>query len=801
MIRLQTLGALDLRASDGGSLYQILRQPKRLALLAYLAIEKPGQFHRRDHLLGLFWPEQDENRGRAALSQAIHKLRQGLGKDVIINRGDEEIGVDSTQLWCDAAAFQQQLANKQFADAIALYQGELFPGFFLEESDGFEHWLEQKREELKRCAMRAATALADAAEAKSDYDDVVLWLRRAISYFPYDETLHRRLIAALDGAGDRAAALRAYEELEQVLRTEFESEPSAETRSLIESVRSRSEAQPVALPLSGPMRRAHDARGIVKPPRSRRALIASVASALLIATVVVWGSVALREPQPTAPVNRIAVLFFNTTQTAELGHIAEGLTTSLIDQLGQVRQIEVISQNGVRPFRGDSIPVDSIARQLDVGTIVGGSISQSGDVLRVTVEMIKGANGVVVRTRKFERPAGELFALLDDVTNEVGSFLRVSLGEEVKLQQYRSETRSVEAWQTLHLGETALADADDALARGDSIAGKIGFARAESLFTRAGRLDRKWAAPVVGRSRGYEKRAWYALLTGGGPAAALQLFDRAEEVSDSALQRDQRSAAAYEARGIARFGQWTFAAPQRGANGALLGEAERDLVTALRLAPDRVRAQSALSFVYDMQGRFAQAREAAQRALDADPYLSDADQIVTRLFETSFETGDESEAGHWCDEIRRRMSGRWPGAWCDLLLLGWSTSSKADERKALYILETFGPRDAEPMRRAMRPRLTMLAAAAVARAGDSQKAEEMIKTARDAAPYDPELLHLEAAVRMRMGDLPRAESLLRDYLVGNPNAKQRVANRRIFEPLRASLLTRTASLPTVTDRR
>ncbi|HEY0810230.1 MAG TPA: hypothetical protein VGD49_08720, partial [Longimicrobiales bacterium] len=145
MIRLQTLGALDLRASDGGSLYQILRQPKRLALLAYLAIEKPGQFHRRDHLLGLFWPEQDENRGRAALSQAIHKLRQGLGKDVIINRGDEEIGVDSTQLWCDAAAFQQQLADKQFAEAMALYQGELFPGFFLEESEGFEHWLELKR--------------------------------------------------------------------------------------------------------------------------------------------------------------------------------------------------------------------------------------------------------------------------------------------------------------------------------------------------------------------------------------------------------------------------------------------------------------------------------------------------------------------------------------------------------------------------------------------------------------------------------------------------------------------------------
>ena len=91
MIRLQTLGSLDLRAADGRSLHEILRQPKRLALLAYLAIEKPGQFHRRDHLLGLFWPEQDLKGGRAALTQSVHKLRQALGKDVIVNRGGRAV--------------------------------------------------------------------------------------------------------------------------------------------------------------------------------------------------------------------------------------------------------------------------------------------------------------------------------------------------------------------------------------------------------------------------------------------------------------------------------------------------------------------------------------------------------------------------------------------------------------------------------------------------------------------------------------------------------------------------------------
>src|SRR5688500_20352266 len=109
MIRLKTLGSLDLRAPDGTILQPILRQPKRIALLAYLSIEKPGQFHRRDELLGLFWPESDLRGGRASLSQAIHFLRQYLGKDAIVDRGADEIGIAPDLMWCDAAALHEAL--------------------------------------------------------------------------------------------------------------------------------------------------------------------------------------------------------------------------------------------------------------------------------------------------------------------------------------------------------------------------------------------------------------------------------------------------------------------------------------------------------------------------------------------------------------------------------------------------------------------------------------------------------------------------------------------------------------------
>lgn len=791
MIRLQTLGSLDLRAADGPSLHQILRQPKRLALLVYLAIEKPGAFHRRDHLLGLFWPEADERGGRASLSQAVHFLRQALGKDVIINRGDEEIGVSADQLWCDASAFQQLVHEKRFGDAMGLYQGELLPSFFVDESDGFEQWLELKRSDLKRAAMRAATALADAAEAKADYDDVVHWLRRAISYFPYDETLHRRLIAALDGAGDRAAALRAYEELEQILRTEFEAEPSAETRSLIDAVRARSEAQSLpqlnVTPINGGSRYVPPL-----PLRSQRKLIAASAVMVLIASALLWGSVAFRDPQPAAPVNRIAVLFFNDeTPNDELEHIAEGLTTSLIDQLGQIRQLEVISQNGVRPFRGDSIPLDSIARQLDVGTIVGGSVAQSGDVLRVKVEMIKGSSGVVARTKLFQRPTGELFALLDDVSREVGSFLRESLGEEIKLQAYRSETQSVSAWQAVQRAEQFLSDADSAADAGQANTAKTLFVRADSLLELAARLDDDWAIPLVVRARSHEMRAWLALV--GRDSGPLQHLDKALHSTEAALQRDDRSPAAYEARGRIRYFRWllfpsTIAEAERH-----LGKAERDLQRALELDPNRARAENTLSLLYESQGRFAEARDAAARALRADAYLDEANQVVIRLFQSSFEVGDDTEAGYWCDEVRRRMAGRWPAAYCDLVLLAWSQNVSRDARKALHILENFGENDRAELRAAMRPRLTILAAAVVAREGDTKRVEQMLAEARTAAPADAELLQFEAALRVQMADYENARRLLAEYLKRNPTAQQRLEESRIFKPLRSRLFTGAAA--------
>src|ERR1700752_3107308 len=94
MLRLTTLGAIDLRDRRGHPVREILGQPKRLALLIYLAVEcrRSGGPVARDQLLALFWPESDAAHARNTLSQALHQLRQTLRLEVIEMHGATAVG-------------------------------------------------------------------------------------------------------------------------------------------------------------------------------------------------------------------------------------------------------------------------------------------------------------------------------------------------------------------------------------------------------------------------------------------------------------------------------------------------------------------------------------------------------------------------------------------------------------------------------------------------------------------------------------------------------------------------------------
>ena len=236
MIRLQLLGKLEVTDSSGTSVRSVVTQSRRVALLAYLAAAEPHGFHRRDKLLALLWPEYEEARARAALRKALHFLRHELGP-VIVNRGDQEIGIDPDQLQCDARELVERLEEGDWENALPLYQGDLLDGFFISEAPEFHNWLDEARTQLRQRAIRAALQLADARAKRRESSAAKSWSGWATSRAPYDEGVLRHRLEILAVLGDRAGALKIYQEFADRLLSDLEVEPSPETEAYVEHLR------------------------------------------------------------------------------------------------------------------------------------------------------------------------------------------------------------------------------------------------------------------------------------------------------------------------------------------------------------------------------------------------------------------------------------------------------------------------------------------------------------------------------------------------------------------------------------
>src|ERR1043166_3131302 len=210
MLELRTLGVVDLRTAAGREIHAVVRQPQRFGLPAWRALAAPGGFVRRDTLLGLFWPELDEEHARGALRRSLYFLRRALGggDEVLIGRGDEEVCLAGERLWCDAVAFREAVKAEDLAGALALYQGDLLEGFYVAGAPEVGDWLDRERRRLREDAALAARRLARGSGGKDGGGDPAeqsRWARRALELDEGDEEM-RSLLGRLRRAGVGPAA-------------------------------------------------------------------------------------------------------------------------------------------------------------------------------------------------------------------------------------------------------------------------------------------------------------------------------------------------------------------------------------------------------------------------------------------------------------------------------------------------------------------------------------------------------------------------------------------------------------------
>lgn len=597
MIELRLLGVLDLRREGAEPFTAILSQPKRLALLAYLALAPEQSFRRRDSIAALLWPEQDQEHSRGSLRQALRFLRRELGDELIRNRGEEEIGLDSSLIRCDVVAFKRAIAAGRPEEAARLYQGGLLPGFFVAEAaPEFDQWLDAERSRMRGLAADALWAATEGHRQQDAFAEAITTARRAVRLSPDDETGVRRLLRLLDEAGDRAGAMAAYEEFEARLKKEYQGAPSVETQKLIGSIRSRvlppGQAAPKPAVAGAVGGDAAPVAAPTLPPQPRRFALPALISAAVVVVAAFFVMRALQTPKGISPTATVAVLPIQdlTGDTTE-ATVAEAATDELITDLAQIGSLRVINRRTMMLYRGSKEPLDSIARMLGAGMVVTSTIERRGEDAELRVQLVAAGDPGAVWARNFSGIRGELPGWLQDVTQAVAEYARIELtgSEQAALAARRRvdpaafELYTKGRWWWNRRGQANLQKALD-------------------FFEKALEVDPSYAQAWSGRADAFAQMGY------GGYLPPEEAFTKAKAAARRALDFDSTLGEPHAALGFSMmYFDWDWAG------------AEREFRRAVARTFSYATAHEWYGLFLAAMGRFPEAESEGRIAQELDP--------------------------------------------------------------------------------------------------------------------------------------------------------------------------------------
>lgn len=568
MIELHTLGRLEL-SHGGRALDRVLAQPKRTALLVYVAAARPPGFRTRDTLCALLWPESNERRARASLRKSIHFLRRHLGADAFRARGDG-LDVNRDLVWCDATAMITAIENDDRQAAVELYGGEFMAGFHVSGVPDLERWLDQERTFLRHAALDAAQRASEELTDRGNAFEAVRLARRATEIQPRDERAARRLMELLHGFGDRAGALRVFEKLAGDLRSHLGMEPSEETRALVArwrapdathdgeqrvaAGRTESPSPRPAEPSRPPDTEHADRRHVSTDARWRGLGIALGTAAILVALWLGRGAVTTTGTTETATTTSgrppvLAVFPFENLLAGgdSLEWLTAGLHEQVIHELAGVPGIRVVSRTSALAHARSAQAVSEAADLLGATFVLQGSVRGNQEQLRATLHLVEAETGL-------EQWSGEYDVALGDGFLRAQARLGAVVAQVVGASFRPGAERSADPRLTVH------PDAVRAYLQGRHLWRNLGAPPSDSASARF-RLAVD-IAPDFALAWASLAETWLASAHFGTPPHVA--FPRADSAAIQALSRDPDLAEAHVAIADARFHyDWNWAAAER----------------------------------------------------------------------------------------------------------------------------------------------------------------------------------------------------------------------------------------------
>ncbi len=260
MLSIETFGNLTIEF-DGEPITSFSSR-KAEALLIYLAVERETA-HRRESLFTLLWPGMPEKSARHNLRQLLYALRQTFPavtalegeKTVPLLRADRQTIQINPQaaVTVDVHQLDQLLEGTQVHDhlnlgscerclpaleaAVDMYRSDFLRDFYLEDSNPFEDWVQANREAYCARGLETLETLTEIYIHKGAYDMARSYADQQLKIDPLRERAYRQLMELLSKSGQRAEALRVYQQCAQVLEIELGTHPSRETTALFEIIR------------------------------------------------------------------------------------------------------------------------------------------------------------------------------------------------------------------------------------------------------------------------------------------------------------------------------------------------------------------------------------------------------------------------------------------------------------------------------------------------------------------------------------------------------------------------------------
>ena len=315
--------------------------------------------------------------------------------------------------------------------------------------------------------------------------------------------------------------------------------------------------------------------------------------------------------------NRIAVLpFANMSPDPNDEYFADGMTEELIDRLAQVKSLRVIARTSVMSYKGEKKKASQIAKELEVGTLIEGSVRKAANRVRVTVQLVSGGTEEHLWSSHYDGSLEDIFAVQSEIAEKVAGELRVHLLDSEKQTIEEKDTENSEAYTLFLRGRELLREGSEPEIR-----------RALGLLEKAVGMDPAFAKALTGIARCYQ------LLGNNGYEPYWESIAKAKVPLRRALELDPGLAEAHASLSLMLLNEDDFTG------------AEAEAKQAIQLNPSLPEGYDALSNIAWIKEDLAEGTRLVEAYYRLDPlrptYVGDRGTLL-------FYLGREREAlEHW----------------------------------------------------------------------------------------------------------------------------------------------------------